>query len=209
MNAAQAIAGLQDLRRPVVATRDAAALWGLSVDAANKALRRLAGAGLVTPLRHGLWIVGKEVDPYLLADYLTAPYPSYVSLQSALYLHGLISQIPHAIYLASLDRTQRIRTAVGTFSVHRIAPEIFGGFDLSSSGVKLATPEKAVVDFFYLSGTRSRLFAALPEIELPSTFRFAEARTWMDRIPSRRLRTVVATKLGDLAAKARSRRKTG
>jgi predicted transcriptional regulator of viral defense system len=195
MNAAEALGRLHDLRVPVFTTADAAVLLVASVDAANKTLKRLAKAGLILPLRHGLWAVGKTVDPLLLPDYVTAPYPSYVSLQSALYLHGMISQIPQVTYAVSLDRTQRIRTAVGTLSIHRVAPTFFGGFDLLESGVKLAKPEKALLDVFYLSGTRTRLFAALPELELPRGFRIKEARAWLDRIPSKRLRTVVTEKL--------------
>ena len=54
--------------------------------------------------------------------------PAYVSVQSALYLHGMISQIPHVIYVASLARTQRVATTIGTYSIHQIAPEFFGGY---------------------------------------------------------------------------------
>lgn len=200
MNASEALSRLQDLRAPVVTTADGATLLGVSVDAANKTLKRLAKVGLILPLRHGLWGIGKTIDPLLLPDYVTAPYPSYVSLQSALYLHGMISQIPQVTYVVSLDRTQRIRTSVGTLSIHRVAPSFFGGFELLDSAVKLATPEKALLDVFYLSGTRSRLFATLPELELPRGFRFSEARSWLERIPSRRLRTVVAARLQATAA---------
>jgi hypothetical protein len=114
----------------------------------------------------------------------------------------MISQIPQVTYVVSLDRTQRVRTSVGTLSIHRVAPAFFGGFELRESGVKLATPEKALLDVFYLSGTRSRLFAALPELELPRGFSFREARACLQRIPSKRLRTVVAARLEAFAARA-------
>jgi hypothetical protein len=107
----------------------------------------------------------------------------------------MVSQIPQVTYVVSLDRTQKIRTSVGTFSIHRVIPELFGGFDVLSSGVKLATPEKALVDVFYLSFTKTRLFAALPELELPRRFRFSEARAWARRIPSARLQTIVLERL--------------
>lgn len=201
MNAAEATGRLHDLRVPVVTTAEGAALLGISVDSANKTLKRLAKAGLVLPLRRGLWGVGKSVDPLLLADYVTAPYPSYVSLHTALYLHGMISQIPQVTYVVSLDRTQQVRTSVGTLSIHHVTPSFFGGFEVRDSGVKLATPEKALLDVFYLSGTRSRLFAALPELELPLGFRFREAKAWLEKIPSKRLRTVVAVRLKSVAAR--------
>jgi len=61
--------------------------------------------------------------------------------------------------------------------------------------VKLASPEKALVDFLYLSPTRSRLFAALPELELPKGFSVRSARRWAALIPPGRLRTIVAREL--------------
>ncbi|MBI4701979.1 MAG: hypothetical protein HY744_12645 [Deltaproteobacteria bacterium] len=173
-------------------TADASAALGLSIGAASQTLRRLQAAGLLWRIRKGLWALAEPTEPLALAEHLTAPYQSYVSLQTALYLHGMIEQIPALTYLVSLSRSHRVRTSVGTFSVHRIGPEFFGGFDvLPGSGVKLATAEKALLDVLYLSGTRSRLFAALPEIELPRSFRHRAARAWIARIPSPRLRSLV------------------
>lgn len=206
MTAAEALGRLHALRAPVATTADAATLLGVSIDAANKTLTRLARANLMKRIRHGLWAVGTEVDPLLLPDQLTAPYPSYVSLQSALYLHAMISQIPQVTYVVSLDRTRRIRTSVGIFSLHHIVPELFGGFDVLEAGVKLATPEKALFDVFYLSGTRTRLFAALPELEFPRGFRVSLAHEWIARIASPRLRTIVKRKFDH--ARAASRRVT-
>lgn len=134
---------------------------------------------------------------------MTAPYPSYVSLQTALYRHGMIDQIPSMIFVVSLARSGRIETQLGTYSVHHVQPAFFAGFQsLPDSGIKLALPEKALVDFFYLSPTRGRLFAALPEVELPRGFRRNVAREWAQRIPSRRLRTIVANRLDQVLARA-------
>jgi hypothetical protein len=87
----------------------------------------------------------------------------------------------------------RVETGLGTYSGHHVQPAFFGGFEsLPDSGIKLAVPEKALVDFLYLSPTRGRLFTALPELELPRSFRRSVAREWVGRIPSQRLRTIVA-----------------
>jgi hypothetical protein len=42
----------------------------------------------------------------------------------------------------------------------------------------------ARLEFLYLSPMRSRLFATLPEFELPRRFRRSVAREWFGRIPS-------------------------
>lgn len=99
----------------------------------------------------------------------------------------------------ALARLRRLATSVGTYSVHRVAPAFFGGFELEAGGsVKMATPEKALLDVFYLSGVRSRLFASLPELTLPRGFRFHLAQKWIPRIPSARLRTVVGRRWATL-----------
>ena len=201
MNARDALGRLQRLRVPAVTTADAAAVLGVSIEAASHSLRRLASSGLVTPVRKALWALGVEPDPLALGEYVTAPYPSYLSLQTALYQHGMVAQIPSMIYLVSLARGARLETRLGTYSVHHVQPEIFGGFEVQAkSGLKLACPEKALFDVLYLSPTRGRLFAALPELELPRGFRPSIARQWARRIPSRRLRTMVERKLSLLLA---------
>ena len=207
MNAATAFARLRGLRKPVVTTEEAILLLGTSPSAATQTLRRLAAAGLLTRVRHGLWALDRTVDPLVLPEYLTAPLPSYVSLQTALHLHGMVDQIPQVVYAASLARTRKVRTMFGTFSIHRVAPAFFGGFDtLEGSGVRLATPEKALLDVLYLGPARSRLFAHLPEIEIPRRFDPRRAREWIDRLPAGPRRTSVERRLDALLA---ARRRAG
>jgi hypothetical protein len=112
---------------------------------------------------------------------------------------GLIEQIPSMTYLVSLARSAQVKTAAGTYSVHHIQPAFFGGFEvLPDSGIKLALAEKALIDLLYLSPTRGRRFASLPEIELPRGFRRAEAKKWIGRIPSARLLTIVAQRFKEI-----------
>lgn len=198
MNAAEAYARLQRLAVPVVTTLDAAQALGQSVDAANKTLKRLSVESLVTPVARGLWSLTQRLDPMVLAEPLTAPLPSYVSLQTALHHHGLIEQIPAVVYVVSLGRTRRARTRFGVFSIHRVAPEFFGGFQILDSGAKMATPEKALLDMLYLSATRNRLFARLPEIELPPNFDRGSAERWISRITSPQLAQTVKRRYAQL-----------
>ena len=201
MNASEALGRLRRLRVPAATTADAAAVLGVSIEAASQTMRRLARSGLVTPVRRALWALEDRPDPLALAEYVTAPYPSYLSLQTALYQRGMITQIPSMIYLVSLARSGRVATRLGTYSVHHVRAELFGGFEVQpESGIKLALPEKALVDFLYLSSTRGRLFAALPEVEMPRGFRPSVARSFIRRIPEGRLRTIAAKKLEDLLA---------
>ena len=195
MNATQAFTRLSRLGLPALRTSDAAAALRLSVSGASITLARLAKAGLLQRLRSGVWWVGAPPDPLRLPEFLTAPMPSYVSLLSALSIHGMIEQLPQLTYAVSLARTQRINTSAGQISVHHIDATLFGGFVMLPSGVKVATAEKALFDLAYLSGGRSRRFAALPELELPPRFRRAELKRWIGRIESQRARSMTAGRL--------------
>jgi hypothetical protein len=179
----------------VVRTDDAALRLGLSRPAATRTLGRLAEAGLVLHIRHGLWSLDPKIDPLALPEYLTSPFPAYVSLQTALHLHGMVSQVPRIIYVASLAPTKRVATEVGEYSIHRLAPTFFGGFQTVAGGVRIATPEKALLDVLYLTPARSRLFASLPEIEIPKTFNAELARMWLGRIPPGLRRVAAARRL--------------
>lgn len=201
--ATEALGHLRRMGKPVITTGDTALRLGQTRSAATRTLGRLAAAQLILRLRHGLWSLDPGIDPLLLPEYLTAPFPAYVSLQSALHLHGMISQVPQVIYVASLARTKRIKTPMADYSIHRLAPSFFGGFETVAGGVRLATPEKALLDVLYLGPTRSRLFAALPEVELPRRFSRKEAHRWLDRIPSGPRRTLVQQRLEALLRGAR------
>ena len=190
MNSRDPLARPRDLALPPFTTSAAAAALPHSVQSASQSLRRLAASGLAISVRRALWTLGPKPDPLALGEYVTAPHPSYVSLQTALYLHGMVSQIPAVTYLVSLGRSGRVTTRIGTYSLHHVVPEFFDGFEHHvDSASKIATPEKALVDFLYLSPTRARLFAALPELVLPRSFRPGVARGWARRVPSQRLRT--------------------
>jgi len=194
VNSREAYARLSRVGSPVIETAEAAALFGQSKFAASKTLARLAASGLVKRIRSGTYWVGESPSAERAAPYLAAPYPSYLSLHTALRVHGMIEQVPVVVYVVTLGRTQRLRTTAGTFSMHHIAPALFGGFELSK-GVSVATPEKALFDLAYLSGGRSRLGSGVPELELPKRFRRSELEQWLSRISSPRGRERVAFRL--------------
>jgi hypothetical protein len=186
---------------PVFTTREAAARLRVPNGHASVSLARLAAAGQLVRLRRGVWALPSCVDPLALPEYLTAPFPAYVSLQSALYLHGMISQVPATTYAITLARTRRFVTPLGSVSLHHVQPTFFFGFEHADrGGGRLATPEKALVDLLYLSPARSRLFQALPELEWPRHFRVSVARSIVRRITPPRRRTLVMRKLEELLA---------
>ncbi|OGV45632.1 MAG: hypothetical protein A2X46_14955 [Lentisphaerae bacterium GWF2_57_35] len=69
-----------------------------------------------------------------------------------------------------------LRTSSGSVSVHHVELSFFFGFEQSQERIWMAAPEKALLDVLYLSPAKSRLFAALPELEFPKNFSPRRAR---------------------------------
>jgi predicted transcriptional regulator of viral defense system len=200
------LSAVASMEAPAFTTREAAARLRVPNGRASVSLARLAAGGHLLRLRRGVWAVPGRVDALALPEYLTAPLPAYVSLQSALYLHGMISQMPAVTYAVTLARTRRYITPLGVVSLHHIQPAFFFGFeDRGDAGGRLATPEKALVDFLYLAPARSQMFRALPELERPKRFRAGVARDIVRRIEPVRRRAFVAAKLEALLSAPRAR----
>ena len=192
-------AKLKKLEEPVVRTADVMAYLNVKKDHASRLLSRLSNTGHIARVKRGLWAFPERLDPLLLPEYLTAPFPSYISLQSALHYHGMISQIPAITYSVSPARTRVYKTPLGTFSIHHVTPSFFSGYEtVGKSGIKIATPEKALVDFFYMGPAKSGLFRSLPELELPAKFSRREARRFIGRIESSQRRTRVAKRFREI-----------
>ncbi len=203
MKPAASYGELLSMNRAVLTTREAAARWQTAQGTAGRRLRAMEEASLVRRLRRGLWALDPDIAPFVVAPYLTAPFPAYVSFWSALSRHEMIDQIPRQISIASLDRARRIATTVGTYEIHHLAPELFGGYDGSEETGYLATPDKALFDAVYVRAvTGSRAF--FPELSLPEDFDDAEIKQWIGRIETPRLRTLVSRRLREVLRQARS-----
>jgi predicted transcriptional regulator of viral defense system len=162
MSAAR-FAELRRIGARTVSTAQAAAAWGVSVSSASRTLADMAETGLIEAFRHGLWLMDTSATPESLAQEVTAPYPSYVSHVSALYAHGIIDQIPSDVHLAVAGASpRRIETSRGTYSLHSLPAALFGGY-AEIDGTRLATPEKALFDWAYLSTASGAPNARLPE----------------------------------------------
>jgi predicted transcriptional regulator of viral defense system len=201
MKTTSAYGDLLRMKRAIVTTREAATRWRTEQGTAGRRLRSMEEAGLVLRLRRGLWALDPDVAPFVVAPYLTAPFPAYVSFWSALAHHGMIEQIPRQVSVASLARARRVATTVGVYEIHHLAPGLFGGFHGSEESGYLAAPEKALFDTVYVrAAAGSRAF--FPELTLPCDFDDAQVRGWVGRIVSARLRTLVSRRLREALRQA-------
>lgn len=202
MNAVRALEILRKLDRPMIRTGEAAAVLGISLSNASHLLASLQDAGSVLRISPGRWSMAPQPSSYLVASWLTDPYPSYVSLYTALWRRGVITQVPRTIYVVSLANTKTLRTPVGTYSVHRLPPELFGGYE-ERNGERMATPEKAVFDTLYLARARGKRFSHLTEVDLPAGFRDEVLSDWAAKTQDPRVRSFVQARIADFLEQAR------
>lgn len=193
---------IRSLGRTVFTTTEIAAVRRETVSATTQVLARMERQGLLLKVKRNLWC--DPADPrftrFGLIPFLAGNHRAYLSLLSALNLHGVIDQIPQQVYAVTTGPTKSVRTEVGVFSFHRIQPEFFAGFDWHGTGKTflIATPEKALVDSLYLSTRRGARFRHLPTIdfsELPHPDSIAH---WVERIPDARIRKAVDRRLEEL-----------
>jgi hypothetical protein len=155
-----------------VFTREQAALWVGSRGARlDGLLKRAVARGEVWRVRRGLFALSDryrqaKVNPLELAQRIHGP--SYISLETALSLHGWIPEAVQAVTSVSRGRSRSFDTPVGLFSftrvpqlrflsgVRRVTEEEGGSFFL-------ATPLKALADLVYVQ--RQDWDSAAPVVE--------------------------------------------
>lgn len=174
-------------RSPVFTTADVVQITGMARSNVSRDLASLANEGMIVRIRRGLWAIASNPDfsPYAVVPRLFKDEDEgYVSLLSALNLHGMIEQIPRAVHVVTTTQRASLVTPVGEYEFHQIRPELFGGqMPYRGSGTfDIASPEKAVFDTLYLSARKGRRFTYLPEIELPGDFSPTAVEEWISKV---------------------------
>jgi predicted transcriptional regulator of viral defense system len=122
-------------------------------------LRRLSewqDKGYLKMIRRGHYIFSdlqiNEPVLFLLANKIYIP--SYVSMEMALSHYNLIPETVYSITSVSSLKTNHFNTGFGKFVYRHIKPQLMFGYrlvDYQGHSFKIAEPEKAVLDFFYLN----------------------------------------------------------
>jgi len=193
---------------PVFSTADVMKRTGMKLANTSRDLRNLEAHGAIRRVRRGLWAVLSHPDfsPYAVVPHLFAGEEvGYVSLLSALSLHGMMEQIPQAIHIVTTAQRQTMKTPVGTYQFFQVEPGLFGGYQpyRRTGSFDIATPEKAVFDTLYFSARKGRRFSFLPEIELTAGFSSSEVEHWINQIRLQPLRTAVRIRWESLAQRLR------
>lgn len=121
--------------------------------------------GYISRLRNR-WYVFNDTESRENVEWLAANLiyaPSYISLHTALSWYNLIPEMIAATTSVTTLKTSRFSTPLGNFDYHSIKPDLFGfGCVLENSDsfsresgksrkILVATPQKAILDFFYIN----------------------------------------------------------
>jgi len=118
--------------------------------------------GYISKLRNRWYVFNdtenRENIEWLAANLIYAP--SYISLHTALSWYNLIPEMIATTTSVTTLKTNKFSTPLGNFDYHSIKPDIFGfGYVLekmdaltgNSRKIMVATPPKAILDFFYIN----------------------------------------------------------
>ncbi|MFQ6058987.1 MAG: helix-turn-helix domain-containing protein [Anaerolineae bacterium] len=123
-------------------------LTGLGEGAARKAVLRLEEKGYLTRVGRNLY-ANRFGHPTLERLAMILGAPCYISFESALERHGILSQVPLVLTCASTSRSERRQTPLGEILFHRLRPALFFGYR-TEDGILWAEPEKALLDWLYI-----------------------------------------------------------
>ena len=129
----------------------------------NYWVKKLLEKGEIIALKKGLFIsrlylLSLKKNPGLKEQYLEylaniIRYPSYISLEYALYKYGVIPEGVYAITSVTLKTPRNYKNGLGSFIYKNLKSEFYNGYkfvDFEGRRIKMATKAKALFDFLYL-----------------------------------------------------------
>ena len=152
-------------------------------------LHEWASKGYIERLIKGYYIFSdvRVTEPLLFFISNRIYSPSYVSLQSALSYYGLIPELVPGVTSVSPKKTTTLTTSVGNLMYFSVKSVLMFGYKILeipnlNLPVKMAEPEKALLDLLYLNPS------------LSGTAQFAEMRVNVEEVKSK----INMTKLDNL-----------
>ena len=117
-------------------------------------LNRLVKAGVIKRIAYG-WYENPFASPSHEEIAMILRYPSYISMEYALSKHGILSQTVYTLTLVTTKLPYVYRTEEAVYEYHQISKNLFWGYKKDGM-VKIAEPEKALLDFIYIRYDKNR-----------------------------------------------------
>lgn len=142
-------------------TREFSQIFSIPLSVASRRLTSLEKSGIVDRVAKGLWWQRSHgsVSRYSLVPKLLAKEQGYISFLTALNYHDVIDQIPSAIMVATTGYPRKLKTKVAHYEFIKLAPKMMTeGYDWvdTKDPYLMASPEKALLDTFYISTRKER-----------------------------------------------------
>lgn len=154
---------LKQLGKQWYSLSDLEKILGLGRESLRVALTRFVKSGELMRISRGCYALPDQpINPERIATMIYAP--AYISFESALARHGIVSQIPYTLTLATAKKPKKITLAGQLVEFRRLKEPLFFGYTLVE-GVYLAYPEKALLDQLYLM-SKGRASLSVDELDL-------------------------------------------
>ncbi len=139
-------------------TEDVVTLFPGSENRRYGLVKRAIASGEVIHIRRGLYCLApkyqrRKINLYSLAQRVYGP--SYISLESALSLHGWIPEAVYTLTSVSLNKSKEFKTSLAVFRYNRVPQKVFYAdverlADRQDNAFLMATPLKALADYVYV-----------------------------------------------------------
>jgi len=139
------------IKRPVFTFRDMLA-YDIPYNYAKRLAHMLVKGGRIKIIEKGKYATVD--DPFLIAPFTV--FPSYISMHSALYLNGVLQQVPFTIEIVTTRRKKHkeIFFEESKIRYYKIRRKHFFGFRYTyyeNFEIPVAYTEKALIDIFYFN----------------------------------------------------------
>jgi len=149
------ITKLSGFNKPYFTVADLEKILGLQKKSLLVTLTRLVKSGVLIRPRKNVYLVFSESHPTEeVANQIY--FPSYLSFESALSRHGILSQIPYTLTFATTRSSKKMLLQNLEVEYSHIQNKLFFGYS-QIGNINVADPEKALLDQLYLvsKGTRN------------------------------------------------------
>lgn len=185
-------------------TRSFAFAAGQRLDSASRWLGRLSRRKALIRVTRGVWAQPghPSFTPYAATGLLVGNEHGYVSFVSALHRHGLLSQIPGAIHVATTGHGRKLDSPIGRFEFLQLRPPMMAeGIEVSETEppYAIATAEKALLDAFYIATRRGNRYQRLPELDLADFDERVFTELLHRLVTAAPIRKAIATRFAGLA----------
>ena len=135
-------------------------------------LTRWADKGYLIKLKNGVYLFADKKEQTLKEHIAFSIYqPSYVSLEWALSLYGIIPEVVYSVTSVTSKTSRKYENDMGIFTYRHLKNNLFFGYTkINKNGqvYLLAEREKALLDYIYLNSHKIKNIDDVEELRLNS-----------------------------------------